>query len=1167
MSTEAFMAYWQGYQEGGAPLESTPPGVTIVALAFAVTTPSASGDSITLNFLESEHSEAEIRAGAKALQGRGVKVVMSINGNPNWPGHAGGWANLDAPAFAANVKSIVVDDWGLDGVDLDNEATDVTPGADFVAVVKALRTALGAGALLTLPVYMGSARDAYLGEVADQVDFVSTMAYWNDFDGQTAMFQDYASLVGARKVAIGVSDASGGQSTPFGIVEQLAAWNPTGGKKAGMMLWSLNGAPAATTQQWCTTIVGNLNASKTTAHVRRRTGRGGSASTEASIRASLGIPTGAQHVVFLDQAAHLDWDWLQTFEQYFQGADSQTPAVKDIFNLAVELVNTPPAPGQQPYRYSICEMGFFKRWVEYEQSLGKDPVTQVNSAGNRIRIVGGGITSPDNLLTAGEAFIRNYLQGKLWLASLFPALLPLNCAWLPDDFGHDPELPVSLQAMGIGTTSFSRVPGAPPVDPRPLVTQDLLQNGLDFHWQASDGSQVLAHWMQAGYGQGSSIERNGDPVAAIAGYLASNDVNGSPTPPYTGAKSPYLYVPVENDFMAPLAGLVADANAWNTAVSSGYAATGVYAVAASFADFAALVVASGAQLETRREFTAIPYWTGYYASRPETKIQHYQNTRLLLAAESLGLLAAGVLASNFAQRVSAEWLYFAPSTHHDYVTGTAVDDVYKTEQLPRLKTTNDNAEALVGEALAGLAGAVTTSPRSGETPVVIANPNGAPFSGFVELPGPYPSGTNSMRFGDVWFPVQATADGGLGFPSSIRSLGYVTGYASSHEILSPSPGAAGIVPTGSGASAYVLANDLLSVTVAFNDGAGWGITSATDLTSGESLLAAGAIGNQLVFVIDGGELYEFGNETGLTFDVDSTVTYASPGATVTESGPLRAVLEVTETVTVGGNPLPYTFTYTLVAGEPFLRMTTTGAAPPSPGFPPGYSVLVRFPLSAVVDTLVHGTPNHWTATQPLANWWPAPIFQATHHFVLPQSNGKTLAAIYHADVPAWGFDADGSLVGCILRNTPGNRWGASGTDSATHTLTYALRVPSGLGDPTTCQPLIEATLYAMPPRAALVTSSTGQMPQTAFIAEIVSGGGMITAAKQGDIDPAGLVLRLYQSTNAAQPLAVALGFPADTVVAITALEDPIAGGGPAVTLGDGGFVMNVSTALNTVHVT
>jgi hypothetical protein len=253
MSAETFLAYWMCNVKGGTLPQAAPASVDVVSLAFAVTAPVNGQDSLTLDYLQKYHSLADIRAGAKALQARGTKVTMSINGNPNWPGHPGGWTNLNPTEFAQNVAGIVLGDWGLDGVDLDNEASE-TPDDNFVEVIHALRQAFGPNALLTLPVYMGPERDAYLSQVADQISFVSTMAYWRNYQSQIDLYQQYAQLVGDQKVAIGVS----AEITPFSEVGPLAAWDPSGSKKAGMMYWNLNSPPPSETDLWCATIAANL---------------------------------------------------------------------------------------------------------------------------------------------------------------------------------------------------------------------------------------------------------------------------------------------------------------------------------------------------------------------------------------------------------------------------------------------------------------------------------------------------------------------------------------------------------------------------------------------------------------------------------------------------------------------------------------------------------------------------------------------------------------------------------------------------------------------------------------------------------------------------------------------------------------------------------------------
>jgi alpha-mannosidase len=196
------------------------------------------------------------------------------------------------------------------------------------------------------------------------------------------------------------------------------------------------------------------------------------------------------------------------------------------------------------FYYSLCEMGFFQQFVRSQAGQGIDILSKIRAAGNYLRIVGGGITSPDCLLTSGEGFLRNYLLGKLWLADLFPELLPLNHCWLPDDFGQDPELPVAVKALGMTSISFSRLPGIPPsagIHNTELETE-MLTTGADFLWAASDkASTVYTHWMTGpvpGYFQGAGLAKScgaqQDVVTSIQTFLGYNNVGLTQwTPPYS----------------------------------------------------------------------------------------------------------------------------------------------------------------------------------------------------------------------------------------------------------------------------------------------------------------------------------------------------------------------------------------------------------------------------------------------------------------------------------------------------------------------------------------------------------------------------------------------------------------------------------------------------------
>lgn len=254
MSTQMSLGYWLGYEPNGNTLADVPKNIDVVALAFGLTAPN---NTLSMHFLTQAHSEAEIREGVKVLQARGQKVIMSINGDPNLKGHEFGWQGLDPVAFAASVRKTVIDDWGLDGIDLDNEAEytpDATPDGNFIQVIKHIRAAIGPTPLITTCAYMGQSRDMYLNFVMNELNAVYTMAYWNRYDDQIRLMQEYAALVGPAKIGMGVAmegAANPGQQSSLDDVPRLAAVPG----KAGMMLWHLN-SPLA--QTWCDAIAGSM---------------------------------------------------------------------------------------------------------------------------------------------------------------------------------------------------------------------------------------------------------------------------------------------------------------------------------------------------------------------------------------------------------------------------------------------------------------------------------------------------------------------------------------------------------------------------------------------------------------------------------------------------------------------------------------------------------------------------------------------------------------------------------------------------------------------------------------------------------------------------------------------------------------------------------------------
>jgi alpha-mannosidase len=164
--------------------------------------------------------------------------------------------------------------------------------------------------------------------------------------------------------------------------------------------------------------------------------------TEQEIREELGIPDAAQRVILFSQSSHLDWDWLETFptlcddpnNPYFSyGSDPAKQPAFSIFDAAVALVTA--NQGQTPpYYYSVAEIGFLQAYAESTAAR----LQGLKDCGTFLHLCGGGITSPDNLLPHGEAFLRNFLVAQTWYAATLG--LPVMNVWIPDDFGHDSQL-------------------------------------------------------------------------------------------------------------------------------------------------------------------------------------------------------------------------------------------------------------------------------------------------------------------------------------------------------------------------------------------------------------------------------------------------------------------------------------------------------------------------------------------------------------------------------------------------------------------------------------------------------------------------------------------------------------------------------------------------------
>ena len=429
---------------------------------------------------------------------------------------------------------------------------------------------------------------------------------------------------------------------------------------------------------------------------------------EAGLRAQLGIPPEAKHVLLFGETSHWDPNWLHTSEEYYQLC---IPGILERAMLALE---------QEPRRvYSIESLFFLQRYWQSNPTQHERIRHLVNQ--RRLRLTGTGITTPDTVLPDTEAILRDYADGQEWLRANGMTAEP-SLAYLPDDFGHSPALPTMLVALGFQMAAVTRIDGMYFVgcDYRPKSSFPLRGSSAerlvrkfktaDFVWRGPDGSQVLCHWNPFTYFQGDLLASIGvvrwmDRLYGFAWRTEAHvarRIRRYVRDLLPLARTPYLFCPIGGDFNGPIEGLVELLDRYNRIR---YPKTGIWALDAGLDDYLTLVNCHRSALPVLT-MDPNPYWMGFYASRPEAKRRANRIVRKLVIAEKLTVLPAHVAPNLLAGSVSGEpeiardlrkaWDWTVMSNHHDFITGTSPDRIWQEEQLPWL----EQAEGLADHALA-----------------------------------------------------------------------------------------------------------------------------------------------------------------------------------------------------------------------------------------------------------------------------------------------------------------------------------------------------------------------------------------------------------------------------------------------------------------------------------
>jgi len=429
-----------------------------------------------------------------------------------------------------------------------------------------------------------------------------------------------------------------------------------------------------------------------------------SETNESQLRRRLGIPAEAKQVLVFGETSHWDPNWLFTSEEYFK------LRIRRILDRAlIELE-------QEPSRVFSVECLFFLKiyWERYPDKRAK--LQKLVNEG-RLRLTGSAVTTPDTTLPETEAILRDYLNGQQWLRQNGMTQEP-RLAYFPDNFGHSPAVPSILRAAGMRYAAITRIDGMnfpatdfrlPSYYPRPGSSAWLLQcelKTLDFVWRGPDGSEVLCHWNPFTYFQGDNLVYLGPvkwmgllfgiPLRSerhVARRIKKFVRQLSPL-----SRTPYFFCPIGMDFNAPIKGLLGLLERYNRLR---YPDTGIWAALASLNDYLELVSCYADRLPVLA-LDANPYWMGFYAARPGLKRRCKRLTLDLIRAEKLFQLADPKqieAAQDVLANLTRAWDTVVVSNHHDFITGTSSDRVFKKEQKSWLLETEKQVESAIWRAL------------------------------------------------------------------------------------------------------------------------------------------------------------------------------------------------------------------------------------------------------------------------------------------------------------------------------------------------------------------------------------------------------------------------------------------------------------------------------------
>ncbi|MFW9800917.1 MAG: hypothetical protein ACFFD9_10805, partial [Candidatus Thorarchaeota archaeon] len=314
---------------------------------------------------------------------------------------------------------------------------------------------------------------------------------------------------------------------------------------------------------------------------------------------------------------------------------------------------------------------------------------------------------PDVFLVSGEALIRNLLLGRR-IAREFGRVMDVG--YIPDPFGHVSQLPMILSQFGYDSVIFARGAG-----------NEMEELGAEFIWEASDGSEVLAHWLPMSY---FNVARLPEDIQEAVNAVESVVEQLRPW-----SRIETLLLMNGSDHLLPQPHVPKVIQTYNGKHDKKI----VFGTLTMFVD--QLRENRGRLKRYRGEFRGSKYQnllSGVYSSRVYLKQMNEYTQRLLERVVEPWCSVAHILGAKYPDdEIRMAWKYLLRNHPHDDICGCSIDEVHD-DMVQRFRWVNEISDSLLEKAYSTL-----SQEQSRDTPgIVVTNPLPRERSGVVifELP-------------------------------------------------------------------------------------------------------------------------------------------------------------------------------------------------------------------------------------------------------------------------------------------------------------------------------------------------------------------------------------------------------------------------------------------------